>query len=424
MRRLLQGDVGSGKTVVALAALLRAVEADRQGALMAPTEVLAEQHFLTIEKICAELGVRVALLTSALGAKEHANVRQLISSGDIQIAVGTHALIQRGVAFRDLAVAVVDEQHRFGVTQRAALGESIQAVDERELAGVSPRKAGEIPLVFGGSPHILHMTATPIPRTLALTVYGDLSVSEISSPPADRKPIVTAWVTDDRSSEAYERLRRHLSDGRQAYVVCPLIEASETTVARAAEDEAERLRRAELKGFRVDCLHGRLKPIDRRSIMAAFVAREIDVLVATTVIEVGVDVPNATIMIVQEADRFGLAQLHQLRGRVGRGAEQSYCLLVSGPKDELTDVARDRLEAMVTTNDGFELAERDLEIRGEGQLLGARQSGLSDLRFTRLRDDTDLLERARVAAVTVPETEALAALVESLLDEGEHLGSS
>ena len=243
------------------------------------------------------------------------------------------------------------------------------------------------------------MTATPIPRTLALTVYGDLQVSEITAPPADRKPIVTAWVSDDRSSEAYERLTHHLRDGRQAYVVCPLIEASETTVARAAEDEAERLRRAELKGFRVGCMHGRLKPAERRAVMQAFTAGEIDVLVATTVIEVGVDVPNATIMIVQEADRFGLAQLHQLRGRVGRGAEQSYCLLVSGPKEELTDVARERLEAMVATTDGFELAERDLEIRGEGQLLGARQSGLSDLRFTRLRQDTDLLERARGAAV-------------------------
>ncbi len=399
MQRLLQGDVGSGKTVVALSALLRAVEAGRQGALMAPTEVLAEQHFLTIEGICTELGVRVALLTSALGTREHANVRQLIASGDVQIAVGTHALIQRGVAFRDLAVAVVDEQHRFGVEQRSALTE-------------------------GRSPHVLHLTATPIPRTLALTVYGDLSVSEISSPPADRKPVVTAWVTDDRSSEAYERLRRHLADGRQAYVVCPLIEASETTVARAAEDEAERLRRAELKDFRVGCLHGRLKPVERRSIMSAFKAGELDVLVATTVIEVGVDVPNATIMIVQEADRFGLAQLHQLRGRVGRGAEQSYCLLVSGPKEELTDVAHDRLEAMVATTDGFELAERDLEIRGEGQLLGARQSGLSDLRFTRLRQDTDLLQRAREAARGLAGESLLADSADALLDTCEHLGDS
>ena len=398
MQRLLQGDVGSGKTVVALATLLRAVEAGRQGALMAPTEVLAEQHFFTVEGICTELGVRVALLTSALGVKEHANVRQLIASGDVQIAIGTHALIQKEVGFRDLAVAVVDEQHRFGVEQRSALAE-------------------------GRSPHVLHMTATPIPRTLALTVYGDLSVSEITAPPANRKAIITGSVSDDRSSEAYERLTRHLREGRQAYVVCPLIVASETTVARAAEDEAERLRRAELKGFTVACMHGRLKPAERRSIMAAFKAGEIDVLVATTVIEVGVDVANATIMIVQEADRFGLAQLHQLRGRVGRGAEQSYCLLVSGPKEELTDVARERLEAMVATTDGFELAERDLEIRGEGQLLGARQSGLSDLRFTRLRQDLGLLERARAAAAALPAEGLLGDAVEQLLD-ADHLGES
>src|SRR5215470_840722 len=242
------------------------------------------------------------------------------------------------------------------------------------------------------------MTATPIPRTLALTVYGDLAVSELAAPPADRKPIVTAWVGQERSSEAYERLRRHLDDGRQAYVVCPLIEASETRLARAAEAEAERLRRAELAGYRVGLLHGRLKAADRREVMRAFKERELDVLVATTVIEVGVDVPNATIMIVQEADRFGLAQLHQLRGRVGRGAEQSYCLLISRPKVELTDVAQARLEALVETNDGFELAERDLELRGEGALLGTRQSGLSDLRFARLRADRDLLERARELA--------------------------
>jgi ATP-dependent DNA helicase RecG len=399
MQRLLQGEVGSGKTVVALYALLRAVEAGRQAALMAPTETLAEQHFLTVEGFCAELGVRIALLTSALPAREHANVRQLIESGDVQIAVGTHALIQREVTFRDLAVAVVDEQHRFGVSQRAALAE-------------------------GRSPHVLHMTATPIPRTLALTVYGDLAVSEIAMPPANRKPVVTAWVTDDRSSEAYRRLRRHLDDGRQAYVVCPLIEASDTTVARAAEEEAERLRAAELAGYRVGCLHGRLRTAERRALMAAFKAGELDVLVATTVIEVGVDVPNATIMIVQEADRFGLAQLHQLRGRVGRGAEQSYCLLVSRPREELTEGAAERLEAMTQTTDGFELAERDLEIRGEGQLLGARQSGLSDLRFTRLRADRDLLEAARAAAAALDDEGLLDTAVDDLLGDAEHVGES
>jgi ATP-dependent DNA helicase RecG len=242
------------------------------------------------------------------------------------------------------------------------------------------------------------MTATPIPRTLALTVYGDLAVSEIAKPPASRKPVVTRWIPEERALEAYRRLTRLLREGRQAYVVCPLIEESETSRARAAEQEAERLRRAELKGFRVGCLHGKLKPADRRELMARFKARELDLLVATTVIEVGVDVPNATVMIVQEADRFGLAQLHQLRGRVGRGAEQSFCLLVSRPKEELTEGAVRRLEALVETTDGFELAEVDLELRGEGQLLGTRQSGLSDLRFTKLRTDRPLLERARAAA--------------------------
>jgi ATP-dependent DNA helicase RecG len=367
MQRLLQGEVGSGKTVVALYALLRAVEAGRQGALMAPTETLAEQHFLTLEEPCRLLGVTCALLTSSSAKRE----RDLAPSADV--VVGTHALIQEGVQLRDLAVAVVDEQHRFGVEQRKALAE-------------------------GRSPHVLHMTATPIPRTLALTVYGDLSVSEITKPPADRKPVKTAWVTEERSAAAYSRLRKHLDAGRQAYVVCPLIEESETTQARAAEAEAERLRHGELQGYRVGLLHGRLRPADRRELMARFKARELDVLVATTVIEVGVDVPNATIMIVQEADRFGLAQLHQLRGRVGRGAEQSYCLLISRAREDLTDSAVARLEALVRTTDGFELAEVDLDIRGGGQLLGTRQSGLTDLHFAHLRRDRPLLERARELA--------------------------
>jgi ATP-dependent DNA helicase RecG len=367
MQRLLQGDVGSGKTVVALYALLRAVENQRQGALMAPTETLAEQHFLTLEPLCAQLGVRCVLLTGSVGAKK---IRDEIANGVAQIAVGTHALIQRDVAFADLAVAVVDEQHRFGVEQRTALAENRAA-------------------------HVLHMTATPIPRTLALTIYGDLAVSEIAKPPANRKPIVTARVGAERSSEAYKRLRVHLDAGRQAYVVCPLIEQSETRLARAAEAEAERLRRAELAGYRVGLLHGKLKTAERREVMRQFKEHELDVLVATTVIEVGVDVPNATIMIVQEADRFGLAQLHQLRGRVGRGGEQSYCLLISRPVEEITETADARLDALVRTTDGFELAEADLELRREGQLLGTRQSGWSDLRFTKLRRDRDLIEQAR-----------------------------
>jgi ATP-dependent DNA helicase RecG len=399
MHRLLQGDVGSGKTVVALYALLRAVEAGRQAALMAPTETLAEQHFLTIESLCGDLGIAVVLLTSSLRAREHAHARQLIASGDASLVVGTHALIQQEVDFRDLSVAVVDEQHRFGVGQRSALAE-------------------------GRSPHVLHMTATPIPRTLALTVYGDLDVSELTVLPANRKPVITRWIGEERAAEAYARLTRLLREGRQAYVVCPLIEQSETSRARAAEHEAERLRAQELRDFRVGCVHGKLRTADRRDLMARFKARELDVLVATTVIEVGVDVPNATVMIVQEADRFGLAQLHQLRGRVGRGAEQSYCLLVSRPREELTESAVERLEAMVATTDGFELAERDLEIRGEGQLLGARQSGFSDLRFVRLRRDHALLERARDVAARLEDEGLLGDDVDRLLSEAEHLGES
>ncbi|HUC34424.1 MAG TPA: ATP-dependent DNA helicase RecG [Gaiellaceae bacterium] len=373
MQRLLQGDVGSGKTVVALYALLRAVERGKQGALMAPTETLAEQHFLTVEPICAQLGVRVSLQT---GSVKH-------ELEGAQILVGTHALIQEGVALDDLAVAVIDEQHRFGVEQRRALAE-------------------------GRSAHVLHMTATPIPRTLAQSVYGDLDVTEIARPPRGRQPVITSWVSHERSAEAYSRLCRHLDDGRQAYVVCPLVSESETIEARAAEQEAERLRRAELRDYRVGSLHGRLRPAERRALMDAFKRGDLDVLVATTVIEVGVDVPNATIMIVQEADRFGLAQLHQLRGRVGRGAEQSYCLLVSRPKEELTEEAQRRLQALVDTNDGFALAEVDLELRGEGQLLGTRQSGLSDLKFVRLARDRQLIVKARE-------------LAERLLDEDEEV---
>ena len=387
MQRLLQGDVGSGKTVVALYALLRAVERGHQGALMAPTETLAEQHFLTIEEICRELGVRLSLLTRS--------VKDPLEDADI--VVGTHALIQEGVAFRSLAVAVVDEQHRFGVEQRRALGAQ--------------------------SPHVLHMTATPIPRTLAQAFYGDLDVTDIARPPRNRKPVVTRWVAHERSAEAYTRLRKHLEAGRQAYVVCPLVSESETIEARAAEQEAERLRRAELRRFRVGCLHGKLRPADRRAVMDAFKRRELDVLVATTVIEVGVDVPNATIMIVQEADRFGLAQLHQLRGRVGRGAEQSYCLLVSRPKVELTDAAQARLDALVRLSDGFRLAEVDLELRGEGQLLGTRQSGVPDLKFTSLTRDRELLTRARRRAEELVDHEGpLNDEVDRLFAHADHRG--
>ena len=404
MQRLLQGDVGSGKTVVALYALLRAVERGHQGALMAPTETLAEQHFLTIEELARALGVRVVLLTSSLAARAHAAAREAVASGEAELVVGTHALIQEHVAFRSLAVAVVDEQHRFGVEQR------------RALAGTT-----------GRVPHVLHMTATPIPRTVAQTVYGDLDVTEITRPPRNRKSVVTSWVAHERSAEAYTRLRKHLDEGRQAYVVCPLVSESETIEARAAEEEAARLRDAELRGFRVGCLHGKLRAAERRAVMDAFKRRDLDVLVATTVIEVGVDIPNATIMIVQEADRFGLAQLHQLRGRVGRGAEQSYCLLVSRPKDELTDAARARLEALVATADGFALAEADLELRGEGELFGTRQSGLPDLKFARLTRDREIIARAKRRAAELVDADPtvlgpLEREIERLLVDADHRG--
>ena len=307
MQRLLQGDVGSGKTVVALYALLRGVERGHRGALMAPTETLAEQHFLTIEPLCGELGVRVALLTGHVKRRRR---------GEAQVVVGTHALIQAGRRpARALAVAVVDEQHRFGVEQRRAL-------------------------VEGRTPHVLHMTATPIPRTLALTLYGDLvgqrDRQAAREPQAGQDELDHARAVVGGVHPTAPAARR----GRQAYVVCPVIEESETRQARAAEAEAERLRRAELRGFRVGCLHGRPRPADRRALMAQFKACELDVLVATTVIEVGVDVPNATVMIVQEADRFGLRSCTSCGGRVGRGGEQSYCLLVSRAKEELTDSAR------------------------------------------------------------------------------------
>ena len=425
MQRLLQGDVGSGKTVVALYALLRAVERGHQGALMAPTETLAEQHFLTIEELCRELGVRTVLLTSSLSAKEHAAARRALATGEAEVALGTHALIQEEVEFRSLAVAVVDEQHRFGVEQRRVLGASGRA---RQGGG------GVMGVRF---PHVLHMTATPIPRTLAQAFYGDLEVTEIAHPPRNRKPVVTSWIPHERGAEAYTRLRRHLEAGRQAYVVCPLVSESEagssptgrgwgggsSIEARAAEQEAERLQRAELRGFRVGCLHGKLRPADRRIVMDAFKRRQVDVLVATTVIEVGVDVPNATIMIVQEADRFGLAQLHQLRGRVGRGAEQSYCLLVSRPKEELTEGAQARLDALVRIADGFELAEVDLELRGEGQLLGTRQSGMPDLKFARLSRDRELAARARRRALELLDYDGpLNDEVDRLFGDADHRG--
>ncbi|HVG88096.1 MAG TPA: ATP-dependent DNA helicase RecG [Gaiellales bacterium] len=376
MQRLLQGDVGAGKTVVAVHALLRAVEHGGQGALMAPTETLSSQHLLSISALCEPLGVRVTPLVNGMPARKRRAALQMVESGEPQIVVGTHALIQDAVVFGRLEVAVVDEQHRFGVDQRRALEEKA-------------RDTGHVP-------HVLHMTATPIPRTLALTVYGDLDVSLLDELPPGRTPVVTRLVSRRRRGEVFTRMRRLLDEGRQAYVVCPLVSESAVAEATAAETEARRLAEGELRGYRVEVMHGQMPVAERRAVMQRFRAGELQVLVATTVIEVGVDVPNAVLMVIEEADRFGLAQLHQLRGRVGRGAYESYCLLLADP---VTDDGRQRLEAMVRTTDGFELAEVDLELRGEGSLLAARQSGIPDLRHARLSRHRRLAMRARQEAL-------------------------
>jgi len=377
MRRLLQGDVGSGKTVVALFCLLRAVESGLQGALMAPTETLAGQHAETARRLMGDLAA-VELLTAALTARERREALARIAGGEAAIVVGTHALLQEDVTFRALGLLVVDEQHRFGVEQRDEL------VRRAENAGRAP--------------HVLHMTATPIPRTLALTVYGDLDVTTVAGAPAGRQPVVTRVVDEARRSEGYEFVRRQLRKGRQAFVVCPAIDESESISAATAVAESERLRAGEFRDFTVGVVHGQLKPAEREAVMSDFKAGTIDVLVATSLVEVGIDVPNATVMLVEGAERFGLAQLHQLRGRVGRGTARSYCLLFSSAE---SGAAKARLEALLETNDGFELADRDLEIRGEGQVMGARQAGVPDLKLARLARDRDVLVRARALATTI-----------------------
>jgi ATP-dependent DNA helicase RecG len=371
MQRLLMGEVGSGKTVVALYALLRAVEHGRQGALMAPTEPLAEQHFATVQALMPGEAVPIGLLTGATPARRRNDLLAKLSTGELSLIVGTHALIEPTVQFADLAVAVVDEQHRFGVRQRAALD----------------AKAPE-----GLSPHVLHMTATPIPRTLALAGYGDLDVTQLRELPRGRQPIQTyVCSTDGERARAYDRIREELQAGRQAFVVCPLVTESELLQARAATAEFERLRDGELRDFRVMLMHGQLRPADKHDAMAAFAAGAVDVLVATSVIEVGINVPNATVMLVEDADRYGISQLHQLRGRIGRGEHASLCLLFGAKGSP-------RLQALAQHTDGFRLAEIDLELRGEGELVGTRQSGLAQFKVAELPRDAEILERARARA--------------------------
>lgn len=371
MQRLLMGEVGSGKTVVALAAMLRAVANGYQAALMAPTETLANQHFATLQELMPGQVVPIALLTGSTPAARRRDLLGKLASGELGIVVGTHALIEDDVLFNRLAVVVVDEQHRFGVRQRTAL--------DAKAAGSE-------------APHVLHMTATPIPRTLALLGYGDLDLTELRELPKGREPIATHLASGERDrARAYERIREELREGRQAYVVCPLVEESEALAARAASAEYERLAAEEFAGFNVALIHGQMPSAQKAEAMRSFKAGEADVLVATTVIEVGVDVPNATVMLIENAERYGLSQLHQLRGRIGRGEHASVCICF-GPKES------ERLAAFSTWNDGFKLAEVDLQIRGEGELTGTRQSGMAAFKFASMPEDVELLERARLSA--------------------------
>jgi ATP-dependent DNA helicase RecG len=377
MQRLLQGDVGSGKTIVAALAALQAVESARQVAVMAPTEILAEQHYAKLGAWLTPLGVEVTWLAGSLTKKDKRAALARVGSGAAQVAVGTHALFQDQVAFRDLALAVVDEQHRFGVHQRLAL----------RLKGTT--EGGEL------QPHQLMMSATPIPRTLAMSYYADLDVSVIDELPPGRTPVVTKLLSESRRDEVTARVRDACMAGRQAYWVCPLIDESEALQLQTAIDTFEALQRT-FPELRVGLVHGRLSSADKSAVMEAFKAGSLQLLVATTVIEVGVDVPNASLMVIEHAERMGLSQMHQLRGRVGRGAQASVCILLY--QAPLSDTARERLRIMYKVSDGFEIARHDLRIRGPGELLGARQSGVPMLRFADLEADLDLLEAARGAA--------------------------
>ena len=408
MHRLLQGDVGAGKTVVALAALLVAVQGGHQGAFMAPTEVLAEQHYAGVRWLLRHVGlpddstltgdrpVRVELLTNRTTPTERARLHDGLRAGTVDILVGTHALLTEEVAFASLGVVVVDEQHRFGVEQRDIL-------------------RGKGRFSGGADPDVLVMTATPIPRTAAMTMYGDLDVTVLDELPPGRTPVQTTWARGPLEVEsAWSTVRREVAAGRQAYVVCPLVEDSERVQARSATQERERLAQEDLPGLRLGLLHGQMPAREKESVMAEFRDGKIDVLVATTVIEVGVDVPTATVMVIEDADRFGMAQLHQLRGRVGRGKDASWCYLLgegSSPEGEK------RLEALQESTDGFHLAEVDLDLRGEGAVLGTRQKGRSDLKLASLRRDRELVAQARQMAFDIVNADPMLVAHDLLADE-------
>jgi len=394
MNRLLQGDVGSGKTVVAVLTALMAHDNGYQTALLAPTEILAQQHFLGISQLLAPLGIRVGLLTGSTKKAERTKLHTALQQGEIALLVGTHALLEQEVQFHNLGMAIIDEQHRFGVEQRAAL-----------------RDKGSGDAV----PDVLVMTATPIPRTAAMTVYGDLDVSVLDELPPGRTPIHTRWAQNDLDElEVWQQVGDEISAGCQAYVVCPLIDESEKLEVRSAQETYEELSFGELAGLRVGLLHGRLKSDEKDAVMSQFRSGELDVLVSTTVIEVGVDVPNATVMVILDATRFGIAQLHQLRGRVGRGAARSYCWLVGESK---TSDGEARLEALVRSTDGFELAEVDLDLRGEGTIMGERQKGQNDLKLASLRRDREWVVTAREIAIELLDADPGLARNELLSEE-------
>ncbi|MBC7766024.1 MAG: ATP-dependent DNA helicase RecG [Hyphomonadaceae bacterium] len=386
MRRLLQGDVGSGKTIVAAIAMVLAVQNGTQAALMAPTEILATQHYHSFQKLLERLNIKLALLTSSTPKKQKDAIFEGLKTGEIALVIGTHALIEQNVQFSKLALVVTDEQHRFGVRQRAALSDK------------------------GDNPHTLVMSATPIPRTLALILYSDLDVSIIDQLPPGRKPIKTYTVTDNYRKRVYEFVKKEVVAGRQAYIVCPLIEQSESTDLTAAVAFAKTLQDGALYGLMVGLLHGKMKPSEKEAVMQAFVNGDIKVLVATTVIEVGVNVPNATVMVIENCERFGLSQLHQLRGRVGRGEDESHCILFSEAQSKLT---KERLAVMCQTNDGFKISEKDLSLRGPGDFFGTRQHGLPELHIANLFEDMPLLAIAQDIAKVIREKDRQLELAEN-----------
>ena len=380
MNRLVQGDVGSGKTMVAAAAVYACVKSGFQAALMAPTEILAKQHFKTFSKVFSALGINVVLLTGTQGVKDKRAAFSAAESGEAGLVIGTHAIISENVKFKNLALSITDEQHRFGVRQRAFLAEK------------------------GENVHTLVMTATPIPRTLSLILYGDLDISVIDELPPGRKPVKTYSAGEGLRKRVYEFIRKNVKEGRQVYIVCPLVEESETLTAKSVSEYTQKLQKEVFSELKIDVLHGRLKAREKDAVMEKFLLRETDILVSTTVIEVGVDVPNATIMVIENAERFGLSQLHQLRGRVGRGEEKSYCILFSDSKGE---VAKERVRVMCETSDGFKIAEYDLKLRGPGEFFGVRQHGLPELKISNFTTDMHLLKTAQEAAIEIIEEDSL-----------------